>query len=87
LNSNATPPANTNTNPTNLNPSPGTTTDTHPTGSLQGSLTPMLYTITGIIVTSLIGGVLWLVRRTRVSNHSLPQTTPPSIEPEPQPLT
>lgn len=87
LNSNATPPINTHTNPTNPNPSPGTTTDTHPTGSLQGSLTPMLYTITGIIVTSLIGGVLWLVRRTRVSNHSLPQTTPPSIVPEPQPLT
>ncbi|TMI07207.1 hypothetical protein E6H34_08755 [Candidatus Bathyarchaeota archaeon] len=85
LNSNANPPI-TSTNPTNSNPSPGTT-NTHPAGSLQGSLAPMLYTITGIIVTSLIGGVLWSVRRTRVSNKSSPQSSPALTASGPQPLT
>jgi len=73
LNNNATAPSNANTAPTNTNPSPGTSTNAQPTNNLQNSLTPMLYTIAGIVVTSLIGGALWLFRRTRVSNQVLPQ--------------
>lgn len=86
LNSNASPPVTTN-NPTNTNPSSGSTTNTHPTGSLQGSLTSMLYTIAGIVVTSLVGGVLWLFRRTRISKQSFPQTSPASTDSGPQPRT
>jgi hypothetical protein len=80
LNNNATPHSNTNTTPTNTNPSPGTSTSTQPTNNLQGSLTPMVYTIAGIIVTSLVGGALWLFRRMRVTSQVLPQTTPASAD-------
>jgi hypothetical protein len=87
LNKDVAAPSNTNTSPTNTNPWSGTGTNTQPANNLQGSLTPMLYTIAGIIVTSLIGGALWLFRRTRVGNQALPPTQTVSTNSGPQPIT